>query len=226
MVIHEFFDIKLSNTLSLLISGTTLFLAYRIYRNFDIKKTHINKQLSVILSLVEEINNTQIQVGFYSKIPTEILLELPEQVRPQNKEDAVFDSWYYSLFLIASGNIGYQQQDVYISSDIMNVLPFLHYMNNPLLPSKIADKLHKFYSPFNNLGSFEFASDKYVVLSSTNKHENVRKFQYPSMIDTYKNWDNFIICARELKKEIKDWLETYGSKDINFNTYMQRSEKV
>ena len=81
MILNEFFDIKLSNALTLLISGTTLFLAYRIYKNLDVKKTHINKQLSVVLSLVEEINNTLILIRFCSKIPT---FDLPDPLNLPN----------------------------------------------------------------------------------------------------------------------------------------------
>jgi hypothetical protein len=196
------FDIKLSEFFSLLLSSLTLLLAYRIYKNFDIKKSHVNKQLNTVLQLIEEINQCLIPVSFWRKIPENILAKLPEHLR---EKKATLESWHYSLFTIASLDNAHQKfQDIYLSAGV---------------------KLSEFYSPFTQYTNFERASERYVELKSAKMEGTELLLQFPDLIDTYKSWDNFILASKNLKLEIEKWLNKYGSKDVNFNTYFQSPDK-
>ena len=101
------------------------------------------------------------------------------------------------------------------------MLPFLSHMNNPLLPKAIAEKLKLFYSPFTNYTDAENVGDKYVELLPAKKEDRENLTQYPDFLETYKSWDNFISAAGELNDAIEKWLGKYGSRDINFNTYLR-----
>lgn len=220
-MIKNFLESRLIEALGLLVNILTLLFAYRIYRNFDIKKSHINKQLETVLSLVQSINDTLILTNYRSKIPQKILDTLPEQINYRS----VVTSWYFSLFMIADFKNEHDKKtnnkDIYLSANIKTILPFLSYINNPLLPKSIAEKLSKFYSPFIKYGTFDKASEEFVELMPLKHTESEAKFQLPDLLDTYHNWANFISCSRNLKKEIENWLNKYGSEDINFNLYLQ-----
>lgn len=220
-MVKSFMDSRLIEALGLLVNILTLLFAYRIYKNFDIKKAHINKQLETVLSLVQSINDTLIVTNFRTKIPQKVLETLPEQI----KDRTVVASWYYSLFMIADFKSEHVKKtdykDIYLSANIKTILPFLSYINNPLLPKSIAEKLSKFYSPFINYGTLDNASEKFVELMPLKYTESETRFQFPDHLETYHNWLNFILCSSDLKKEIETWLNQYGSKDINFNLYLQ-----
>lgn len=222
MTILPFFDVKLTDILALMLNVLTFIFAFKIYKNFDVKKAHINKQLDTVLSLIQDINANMIPICFNTKTPKHLVDNLPLELRENAK--TAKDIWYLSLFHIAVFSISYREkiehQDVYLSNEIKHVLPFITYINNPLLPPTIAKKLCKFYSPVINYRSFEDASQKYVEVSSGTE-KNTYNFQYPDLIDTYKSWGNFVASANELKTEIENWLDKYGSKDINFNLYLQ-----
>jgi hypothetical protein len=216
--LDNFFEINIADTLGLLINFLTLLFAYKIYRNFDIRKAHINKQLDTVLDLVQEINQTLIPVNFWRKVPKHVLESLPDQF----KEKAALEGWHFTLFIIGDlKNETPKFDNVFLSTNIKSILPFILYMNNPLLPPKIAESLSRFYSPLVSYGSFENASDKFVELSTLSKHEQDAGFQFPDIPDTYKTWDSFIESAKNVKVQIDKWLKKYGTTDINYNFNLQ-----
>jgi len=199
--------------IGLIISAVTLFIAYQIFKNFDAKKTHINKQLETVLNLVEDINKTIISVSFESKIPQHIL----EQMGTPGK--SLVEKWPYSLFIISTiDNSKEKYESVFLNKEVLKALPFLNYMNNPLLPNPIAKRLHAFYSPRISYCPFFKAPDTFVVICSNDKDDI---FEYPNNVPAFKNWDGFIQCSKDLKNEIQQWLKRYGAEDINFNHTIQ-----
>jgi hypothetical protein len=205
------------SSLSLIFSALTLFIAYKIYKNFDAKKTHVNKQLETVLNLVEDINKTIISVSFKNKIPKDIL----EDVRLPGAGKSAISTWPYSLFIISElNNSSHKYDHVVLDGDteVFKVLPFIKYINNPLLPTLISKKLRAFYSPYKKFSHFDSISENFVVLNSDNKDE---MFEYLDFIPAFKNWDGFIQCSKDLKIEIQKWLKKHGAEDINFNHTVQ-----
>ena len=225
MSFSNFFEFNLNEIVTILISAFTLIFAYKIYKNFDVKKTHVNKQLETVLDLIQEINKTRIVVCFWTKIPKEILDRRSGKVPDiLNNYKATLMSYEYSLFnLTMCDDKESQYDDIYFSSKVNEILPFISFVNNPLLPKEIAKKLSKFYSPIVSYKSFDDASEKYVELRSLSD-ENETTFQKPDFMDTYESWTNFIKCTKQLKNELENWLKKYGSEDINFNTYLQQGK--
>jgi hypothetical protein len=219
MIIATFFETTFTEVLGLFFSFLTLIFAFFIYRNFDLKKTHKNKQLDTLLELIQEINNTLVSVHFCSKIPEYVLSKHPDLAK---KSKVTFDTWYFSLFRIGIVvNEKPKYERVFLTENIMETFPFLSYINNPLIPKSIANRLNNFYSPFVNFCSIENAPEKHVIIELRNELNKKAMYQYPDYIDAFKSWDSFIKCASELKVEIEKWLKKYGSKDINFNLYLQ-----
>ena len=202
---------------SLVISAFTLFIAYKLFKNFDAKKLHVNKQLETVLNLVETINKTIITVSFKNKIPKHIL----EKVGNIAPGQASLSAYSHSLFYISRlGNSNQKYEHVMLdaNTDVITVLPFLNFINNPLLPTSISKKLAVFYSPIRNFRHFDQVSDGFVVLGSFGKDD---MYGYPDFVPAFKDWDGFIKCAAELKTEINSWLKKYGAVDINFNETLQ-----
>jgi hypothetical protein len=218
MSFSPFFDLKLSSVITIIFQSLTLWLALRIYKNLDVRKTHANRQLDAVLQLIEEVNGCLIKVNFRSKVPQHLLDKAPGEQRLKVTSTIL----HLSLFNIASGdNLETQYSGVYLLADARQVLPFLSQMNNPLLPETIAEKLRAFYSPISQYCNFENAGEKYVEIGSVTSDNDKTRMQYPDLLDSYKSWGNFIFAAKNLHVAIEGWLRKYGSKDINFNTQLQ-----
>lgn len=212
----ELLKFSIIDIAGLFVNIATLIIAYLLYRNFDVKKTHVNKQLETVLSLVEEINKTVIKVNFWTKIPSHVV----ERMQQPIDHTATLESWRLSLFLISQYDIKTQKfEDVFLHKTVLEVLPFVSYMNDPLLPKSIADKLRAFYSPITNYKQFEKASTDYVTLGSYGNQPSV--LQYPDFIASFKSWENFVVSAKDLTHEIQRWLKRYGASDINLNVTFQ-----
>ena len=215
---NDFFDITLIELLGFILSLLTLLFAFKVYRNFDVRKSHINKQLDTVLALIKEINSTLVMVKFWRKVPAFVMDTLPEDKRIK----ATLESWHFNFFII--GKLKNQDPkfgNVYLSHNVKQVFPFISYMYDPLLPKSIADALSQFYSPLMNFSSFEATSEKYVELSAVKVSSEKMEFHHPGHNDVYASWDNFIYYAAKVSDEMELWLKKYGSADINYNLNLE-----
>jgi len=207
----------IAGILGVIISAITLFIAYKIFRNFDAKKTHINKQLETVLNLIEEINKKSISVEFKHKIPQHILEKMKNMPEHLERGKSTFISYEMTLFSISrlkNPKVEYGNVLLNTNTEVLDLLTFIKYIYNPLLPTSISDRLKAFYSPVRNFKQFDNLSENFVVLSPNNHKDE--SYSYPDYAVAFKDWDSFINCSIELKTEIHNWLKRYGADDINF----------
>jgi hypothetical protein len=209
------------NFIGLIVSIFTLYLAYRIFKSFDVRKNHINKQLETVLNLVQEINDTVFKISDHHKIPQDVLEQMKKSPVSSNYT-TTFSSIQSTLWFISDGNPSiHEDSNVFLKTDVKTTMPFLNYMNNPLLPKTIALKLGAFYSPFTDYSNSERASDTYFVIVRIKTGEKMdlsQSYQYPHFAKPFENWGNFIFASKDLKDEILRWLKKYGANDINLST--------
>lgn len=197
-----------------LVSILTLVLAWKIYKNFDVKKQYLNKQLNVVTELSSELSKAKVCVSFYLKIPDSVQT-------PQKQVLTQFDDLDF-FSLTNEFNPGYKRVLIKARS-IHQIFPFIDYSLNPILPSSIAIKLKSLnkYLEYSSAVNADAISDSYVVLSQATKYIISTAYKnsevvLPEFTYEYKNIQELKEEIIALRREIVEWLKKYGAEDINF----------
>ena len=121
----------------LLLNIYLVYIAFKAYQNFDVKKQYHNKQLDVVTNLSNEISSTILSNMMHLTIEKET-----------GEESTALTGLTYSVFEMALLN--YSKYDLMCvrGNNIENTFPFLKYRKNPILPKSIARQLNKLYRPF------------------------------------------------------------------------------
>lgn len=183
----------------LFFSGVTLIIAWLIYKNFDVHKSFLKEQLKIVCDLSNELSNFGLRTklvsgGCASNYPR------------------------FFNFFNQKGVASYEK--IFITTMYIDeILPFLKYQHNILLPKPIADKIKNFdialYSPTKN----EDMPHKYILFfHNQNEKEEVKKVYCYK----YMDYDKFYELSISLVNEISNWLYNYGTKKINFPDFMMR----
>ena len=199
-----FLGIKITDCLSFVMQLITLGLAYRIYKNLDLKKSFASKRLESVLSLNNEISKTLINFQQYRK-------ETYLDAFPSGFSEIAFEASLFDILRL-TGQEKYGK--IYIIGSRLDFMPYISYTENPLLPRIIASKLKKFkYLLINSDPNLE-KSVNYVILSYKGRDNN----EIPSKVldsDAYQDWNSFLSSSRELKAAMDDWMKKYLPEDIN-----------
>ena len=189
----------------LVINALLLVIAYRAFKNFDVKKQFHNKQLELVSNLAMELAQTEL-----SNMMCRI------SIAPDQSEHQIRDGFTLDFFSIAL-DFDYKKFDrVFVrGNNIEFTFPFLKHRNNPLLPKQIADSLRKLYRPLQY--SFAIRKDKfpknYVSLYSSNIPDD--HYSKGWTYELYDNPQDFTNDVRNLRLSIINWLKRYGADDIN-----------
>lgn len=189
--------------ISLILTFITTIIAWKIYQNFDVKKQYINKQLDTVTALSAEITKTKVRIAFYRAIPnpnTEI-----------NHSLEIYELDFFALGVLPNEKF----ENVFIKARTINqLLPFINYKSNPILPKSIAKSLtalHKYIEYSFSTKKEELMTKSYILLSPLKftSEDNI-VFIYEYMKCSELNQKVF-----ELRNEIVNWLKKYGAEDIN-----------
>lgn len=195
----------------LVLNAILVFIAYKAFKNFDVKKQFHNKQLEVVSELATNISDSKLSNMTYKV-----------SIDPNGKEHQIATGFTFNFFEIALG-FDYSKFDMIVvrSNNIENTFPFLKFKNHPMLPKSIAIELGKLYRPLQ----YSFALNEkdipknYVVLYQEVKSRNTEKEEDYSQSWTYKLYDNpkeFNKDVLSLRNSIIDWLNDYGADNLNF----------
>ncbi|EPZ4992895.1 hypothetical protein ACXOI2_003635 [Vibrio cholerae] len=182
-----------------------VYIAYKAFENFDVKKQYHNSQLEIMSQLTREVAEFEFRVMFYRP-----------SVDPWGEKHSIAEGWRHNFFDMIS--FKYRSDQVFYgrSRNMENFMPFLKYRNHPLVPRYIADQLFKLYKPFH-----------YMIGSTDEKvNDDYRAVFYSDLVPAdellsnslYKISDNaeeYINECRELQSLIKKWFEKYGADDVN-----------
>ena len=182
-------------------------LAYKAFKNFDVKKQFHNKQLEIVSELTTSISSLELSNMFF-RISKD----------PNGVDHQIATGFTFSFFEIALG-FDYSKFELMCvkGNNLENTFPFLKYRNHPLLPKSISIQLKKLYKPLQYsfaANEEDLKSKNYVLIYVDRKPI---KDDYPSqwMYVYYKNPSNFSEDVASIKKSITDWYYEYGADNLN-----------
>ena len=179
-------------------------IAYKAFKNFDVKKQFHNKQLDVVSELSTIMNSMELSNMMYETL-----------VDPYGNHHQISTGHTLGFFNIAAINYTKFELMCVKSKNIENTFPFLRYVNHPLLPKTISEQLKKLYRPLPYYRALEEKNlpPNYVVLYS----DNIKKedFSKDMIYEFYKKPSDFSKDCMELRKSIMEWFKKYGAEDLN-----------
>ncbi len=190
---------------SMMLNVVLVVIAFRAFKNFDVKKQYHNGQLEVMTKLVNEMVDFN-YVAMYCR----------SSIGLNGKKYIIKDGYAYNFFqhLLA---FNYDSVDSLYgrSRNIENIFPFLKYRNHPMIPVYIAERLHSLYRPFHcQLAVLEskMSDNRVMFYSEMVSKDELLYDSYYEITDDAKAYINECI---ELRRAIKLWFENYGADDIN-----------
>ncbi|MES2112719.1 MAG: hypothetical protein V4577_28465 [Bacteroidota bacterium] len=202
----------------LLIGFVLLNVAIKAAKNFDVKKQFHNKQFEQVCGLAQEILDTKIKVAIYQKSEANVNYGY-------NKTGYAIT--FYSLGDFIKSRI---IESAYLESRIDDILPFLRYRYNPLIPKIISSALFKlekeaFNSPVHLepsdeiLENIDFASyfgrrpDNYIVIGTYSPEAQIVENSWTSPY--FNNISDLRENADNIRSVLLAWFKVYGADDIN-----------
>ena len=122
---------------SLGLNAVLVYIAYKAFKNFDVKKQYHNSQLEIMSQLAREIAEFEFGVMFYRP-----------SVDPYGRKHSIAEGWHHNFFDMLVFNYRSDQVLYGRSRNMENFMPFLKYRNHPLIPRHIAAQMFKLYKPF------------------------------------------------------------------------------
>lgn len=190
---------------SLIVNIILVVLAYKAFKNFDVKKQYHNKQLELISNLAIDISSTVLSNMLYET-----------KTDPTGEDHLIATGFTLSFFEISIGFDYSKFDSIYVlSNNIENTFPFLRYRKNPILPKSIAIELNKLYRPlqYNRAVKKEFLPKNYIKLYSNNIDDS--DISKTWLYEFYKSPNDFQKDSLALRKSIVDWFKEYGAEDLN-----------
>ncbi|WP_024771756.1 hypothetical protein [Aquimarina macrocephali] len=191
---------------SLILNIILVVLAYKAFKNFDVKKQFHNKQLEIVSELATSISSMEISNMMFKMIGT-------------NKKHQIAEGYTFSFFEIALG-FDYSKFDLMCvkSNNIENTFPFLKYRNHPLLPQSISTELNKIYRPlqyFYSAKKLDLKNMDYVLLYHDKEKYLEGDITASWNYQFYENPSDFNKDVTSLRKSIILWYQEYGADELN-----------
>ncbi|MEJ4089054.1 hypothetical protein [Galbibacter orientalis] len=191
----------------LIINAILVFLAYKAFKNFDVKKQFHNKQLEIVSELATSISSLEISNMMYEMTPS-----------PSGKEHQIITGFTFSFFEIGLG-FNYSKFDLICvrGNNIENTFPFLKFKNHPLLPKSISNELKKLYRPLQysfSVSKEDLKTRSYVLLYHDKKVDS-DDLSAGWTYAFYKNPSDFNKDVASLRKSIIEWYKEYGADNLN-----------
>lgn len=170
----------------------TIYLALKIYNNFDVRKSFLQEQLKVVCELSNECYRFSLRTYYHP----DVVLKYPLFLDFFNRQEIEgYDKIYFT------------------THKVVELFPFIKFRQNILLPKSIADVIRKFDVKMTDIDS-ESMPDKYILLMQG--QDNIKNVPHYYFYNYYMRYNEFHELTKELIKAIEDWLGKYIPKDINF----------
>ena len=217
ILIKSFWDLNLSGVIQILVSAITLSIAYGMFQLARrIRSNHAQiEQVKAIKDLVSELNQIRIGITFspkgaifgrghniaYNIFEIANLMTDSERVQHLKRED-------------------FNDQAIIFSHDTNKLWNINHFVDNPFIPSEIANELENFYiSGVTALTTSDVNEDDFVIINTGMKDESLSvfgdgKFAFVPDSFAFQTWLHFKQCTFYLENEIKQWFKQQGI-DIN-----------
>jgi hypothetical protein len=226
---------ELISFLGLIVSSLTLYVAYLAYKKYIENKLQ-EKQLDVVLKLIEVIGNTNLCMNFHLRKSTNSLtasnnseinqyeiIEYNEGIKILKFEKNIFELTNLSDESLFKKK--YLFTDLSITASEKNKIDQLvNFSSNPILPKSIAAEVKKFSisEKYFAIGLMKNptlnASQSFIRIGCGEEGEfsDISKYRNNEDGVAFKSWDDFIQSCQMLSESIKKWLSKHGITEINF----------
>ncbi len=190
--------------LSFVANALTLLLGYIAYDRFLKRKAH-EKQLDVVLDLLECIHNSKNRIEVFSVAYENGLRTILEESIFEMIEDPTFNNREDSLYF-------YYPEDNALNWDF-----YTKFHANPLLPKGIAAKLKllSIRNKFVYTRSLVFNRNGMIIGNYNNPIPDTRIFYVAQFHTSLNTAGEFKTAVINLKQSILKWLQEYGIEDVN-----------
>jgi len=186
-----------------LCSILTLFLAFKIWKNYDVKKHFVKKQLDTVFDLYASISNTRIRIEAHTK----------------NTMKA--ETFYLGDIISLLGDIDRQvfltTTPILIDVRILSDVSFMKFIENPFTPKAIVTELEKFRVKFKS--GEEPLEGNYAIMEIAYLPEQEPKNYLRHLLEvkgeTYNSFGNYLSQAFTVKNAIQTWLKKFEVYDMN-----------
>ena len=179
-------------------------IAYKAFKNYDVKKGFHSSQLNVVSDLANSLGKSEI-----ANMCCETMIS-PKKTKHRVKTGFQFP------FLQIMLDFNYDKfEKFYIKgNNIEIVMPFLKFRSHPLLPKQIAQCLWELYAPleYQIAAQEKELPENYVVFYGKAPEDDFSKewlFLYS------EDPKQYVKNITELRESIRSWFKDYGADEIN-----------
>ncbi len=182
-------------------------LIHTIIYNLRYAKREIkNRQILLVLDLLEEINQSKINVfcGTVDKGGGEA-----------SGRSMDLNLWDISVLNDESFDKDFEDEQVLFRTGTNSLFNIEKYLNNPLLPKSIYDELTKYHERTFTINKSSMEQGKYVVLetgsfieSQFNRKADQKGVFNESYAVAFTSWLSFKKVSKRLKKAIKEYINS------------------
>lgn len=185
---------------SLVISGVTVIVGWKVYQKFLSQKLAEN-QLQVVLDLIQAIYKNVFNMT---------------TVRRHGSEGMGYGYDYKNLFQLANGGAleadsPYNYPIILLESYTFTFEPWT-FLSNPLLPDRIAKKLHAFHDSIVMIPAKPEKLMVYMVIGKMKKNYTGPEF---ALSQFEGGFSGFLGHCAAIDYEVKKWLKDHGLTDLN-----------
>jgi hypothetical protein len=188
----------------LLLNLILVAIAYKAFKNYDVKKEFHSGQLNVMSELANSLGRSEIANMLYET-----------KISPQNTKHKISTGFTFPFLQIMLGYDYEKFEKFYIKGNNIEIaMPFLKFRSHPLLPKKIAELLWGLYAPLQYQLAVQNSElpENYVVFYGKTPEDDVSKewlFLYS------ENPKEHIKNITELRDSIRSWFKDYGAEESN-----------
>ena len=189
--------------ISSVIAILTFWLAFRIYKNLDVRKNIVKLQVETVFELTNKLEKNVWIVEVNSE--------------PKQR----FGTW---LLTIANLQLILQHEDLkelkgsdnfYLSIPVLWEMEILKYIEHPFIPKSIADNL-EMLRPISSISYFDVEENESIkVYQKTNAEQFTKGSDIEVKDSTFITMENYFLTVWEIKKSIDKWLSQFNVRELN-----------
>lgn len=199
-------DLIFSGVSALASLGAFVFAIF-IFNDISFKRDVRQKQLDTVVDLVKELQNLQL---FFSY---KFVSKSKDGSGMTYSGDSIFYFFNMTAETLKSSKLFLGSNvKVFVSEDYLNKNSIFKYVNEPLLPVSIANKLVNIYKRGGNEFDFDREENK-IYISDDRAYENHKYIN--ELSSYYQSMENLFQATEELNKSIRTWLSKHGADELN-----------
>ncbi len=208
----SFFNFNIIDVLQVGIGSFTLFIAWKVYKKLlpsELKK----RQLEAVLDLIEHLNKYSFNIASYYHTGVEFNLE-------HGLSNRNFFN-YYNAFKDGGNFESFSELHILSLGNYSHPFNLSTFIENPLLPKKIANHLAPFINPvLHPCRDDKFDAQDRILILENSIGSLPREIHVSQLFETTAfallNHGDFIKAIYKLKAAIEKWCKVNSLSELNF----------